>query len=217
MSQPQPPSAPVPLEQTRQAVIQQLCQHFAVDNLTSEALEGRLDRAHAAATLEELRTLVADLPAVPSDAAVAPRSYATPAGVAERQVVLAVMSGTTRKGVWTPARSMHVIAIMGGVDLDFREARIPPGVTEVNVFALMGGVEIVVPPHVCVDASGFALMGAFEQVGRTDPPADPNAPVLRINGFAMMGGVEVSVRLPGERARDARRREREEQKRLGRG
>lgn len=210
--------APVPLEQTRQAVIQQLCAHFAVDNLTSDALEERLDRAHAAATLPELRALVADLPeAAPGTLPAGRRTIAPPSHVPEQQVFVAVMGGAERKGVWTPPRTLYVIAVMGGAELDLREARFAPGVTEIQLFVLMGGAEIVVPPGVHVELSGVALMGGFGAAGRLEPPSDPDAPVLRVSGFCMMGGVDVSMRYPGERPRDARRRERErlkEQRRL---
>lgn len=212
MSQPFPASAPVPLEQTRQSVIAQLAEHFAADNLSVEALEERLDRAHQAATLDDLRVLVSDLPVVHPGATpvAAPRTYVSPATgthVAERQVIVGIMGGAERKGVWTPARQTFVLALMGGAELDYREARLPPGVTEVNVFAIMGGAEIIVPPGVHVDMSGFALMGGFTQTGYAPPPTDPNAPVLRVAGFALMGGVEVNIRYPGERPKDARQRE----------
>lgn len=221
MSQPFPASAPVPLEQTRQSVIVQLTEHFAADNLSVDALEDRLDGAHRAATLDELRALVSDLPAIrPGQPVAGPRTYVSPvtgAHVADRQFIVGIMGGAERKGVWTPARETFVVALMGGVELDFREARMPPGVTELNIFAMMGGAEIIVPPGVHVDLNGFALMGGFTQTGYAPPPTDPNAPVLRIGGFAFMGGVEINIRYPGERPRDARQREkleRAEQKRL---
>jgi Domain of unknown function (DUF1707)/Cell wall-active antibiotics response 4TMS YvqF len=222
MSQPFPASVPVPLEQTRQSVIVQLTEHFAVDNLSVDALEERLDRAHAAATLQELRALVSDLPVLREGVApvAAPRTYVSPATgthVAERQFIVGIMGGAEKKGVWTPARETIVIAFMGGADLDFREARLPPGVTTVNVFAVMGGAEIVVPPGVHVDMSGFAIMGGFGQNGYAPPPTDPNAPILRIGGFALMGGVDISIRYPGERPGEARKRaklEHAERKRL---
>ena len=99
----------------------------------------------------------------------------------------------------------------------------PPGITELNVFAFMGGVQVVVPPGVRVEMNGVALMGGFEERVRTPelPPAD--APVLRIGGFVMMAGVDVSVRYPGETERDARDRQRQlrraakEQRRLDQG
>lgn len=211
MSQQHPSPAPVPLEQTRQATIQQLCGHFAVDNLTAEALEERLDRAHSATTLQALSALTADLPVVAQGAPITgPRTVAPPAHVAERQVIVAVMGGAERKGVWIPPKTLYVLAVMGGAQLDLREARLGPGVTEVMAVAVMGGVEIIVPPGVHVDMSGFALMGGFAQAGRVEPPSDPDAPVLRVSGFALMGGVDVSVRYPGERPKDARKRERVE-------
>jgi hypothetical protein len=222
MSQPFPASTPVPLEQTRQHVIIQLTEHFAADNLSVEALEERLDRAHQAATLDELRSLVSDLPVVHAGTGgvTTPRTYVSPATgthVSDRQVIVGIMGGAEKKGVWTPARQTFVLALMGGVELDFREARMPPGVTEIVIFAVMGGAEIIVPPGVHVDLNGFALMGGFGQTGYAPPPTDPNAPVLRIGGFAMMGGVEVNIRYPGERSKEARQREkleRQEQRRL---
>ena len=215
MSQPTP--MPVPLEQTRERVIQQLCDHFAYDNLTAEALEERLDRAHSAATLEDLRGLVSDLPVVAADATptLGTKTFVSPdrgAHVSERQIIVGIMGGAEKKGVWTPAKQIFVVAMMGGAHLDFREARFGPGVTEVIVFAVMGGAEIVVPPGVHVDMNGLALMGGFSQTGTAPLPTDPNAPVLRIGGFALMGGVEVNIRYPGERPRDARDREKLERK-----
>ena len=98
----------------------------------------------------------------------------------------------------------------------------PPGVTEVNILAIMGGVEVLVPPGLAVETHGFGFMGGFEGVDQVGVDTDPDAPRLLIRGMAIMGAVEVAVRLPGETARDARRRRRElrrrnRQKRLGKG
>jgi hypothetical protein len=218
-------TTPVPLEQTRQHVIQELCQHFAVDNLDGDGLADRLDKAQAATTLDGLRSLVSDLPALRAEGA-ATQSAGLPTvaradGVADQQLVIAIMGGARRTGVWTPPRQLNVITVMGGAELDFREARFGPGVTEVNVFALMGGVEIIVPPNLHLEVNGLAIMGGFDQRAHTlGHPTDPSAPVLRIGGFALMGGVDVKVRLPGEGAFDARRREkvaRREIRRIKRG
>jgi hypothetical protein len=97
---------------------------------------------------------------------------------------------------------------MGGTELDFREAALPQGVTQVQVLAIMGGVEIIVPPGVNVDSHGIGIMGGFEDAGEQEH--DPSAPTLRIAGLAVMGGVDISVRYPGESARDARRRRKQE-------
>ncbi|HEX8455617.1 MAG TPA: DUF1707 domain-containing protein [Longimicrobium sp.] len=222
MSRPEP-LHPVPLEQTRERTIAELCRGFALEHIDADQLQSRLDEAQRASTVDQLRALTADIPAarVPEPISVAGMQLAHPSQVSPQQTIVAVMAGATRKGAWTPSRQLNVIAVMGGAELDFREARMPPGITELNVFAWMGGVEVVVPPGVRVEMNGIALMGGFEEHSRTLDPPPPDAPVLRVGGFALMGGVEVSVRLPGESARDARQRHRElrraakEQRRLG--
>ena len=97
---------------------------------------------------------------------------------------------------------------MGGTQLDFREALLAPGVTEVTVFCKMGGVDIIVPPGLQVDFSGTGIMGGFDMSDEVTPVQDPDAPILRVNGIAFCGGADVTVREPGETAGDARRRRR---------
>ena len=198
---------PVPLEQTRQRIVDQLCDQYAAENLTDAGLEERLTRAYAATSVAELQALVADLPTQAPGTSTAVAT-ARPELVSERQVVLAVMGGAERKGAWTPPKHLHVLTVMGGAVLDFREAHFSPGVTDVTCFVMMGGVEIIVPPGVHVDMNGLALMGGFGHRGTADTPPPPDAPVLRIGGVALMGAVDLQVRLPGETERDVRARER---------
>lgn len=70
--------------------------------------------------------------------------------------------------------------------------------TEINVFAFWGGIQITVPPNVHVDTHGMAIMGGFEQAADQESLAPEGAPTIRINGLAIMAGVEVKVRSPGE-------------------
>ena len=139
---------------------------------------------------------------------------------AKKGFVVAALGGTKRKGRWSPARKNYAVSVMGGVQLDFREAALAPGVTEVKVYTVMGGVDIIVPPGLNVESHGMALLGGFEHKGDTTMHPDPHAPTLRITGLAIMGGVDVSVRQSGESASDARRRrklERRDQRKRLRG
>ncbi len=217
---------PVPahaLGEKREATIKTLIESFAADRLTVEEYESRLDLAHKAGDPASLEKLVRDLNAVvPASAAPAPVGgrrvpAPRPEEVRERQFFVAVMGGVDRRGAWIPARKSFLLALMGGASLDFREARLPPGVTEIDMFVMWGGVEIIVPPDLIVDCGGMAIMGGFEHEGGSPVDAGPDTPVLKIGGFALMGGVEIVVRLPGESARDTKRRLREARKRLARG
>src|SRR6185295_10761269 len=61
-----------------------------------------------------------------------------------------------------PRLRERLVAIMGGVELDLRQAELPPGVTEISAFVLMGGLVVRVPPGVRLETDGFAFMGGFE-------------------------------------------------------
>ena len=210
------------LKAARQRVVETLMEHFANDVLDMTELERRLDVANRSANEAELNELLADLPAtdlpVPVSSVVPARGGApvvvSADRVKERAYMVSLMGGNSRTGRWVPARSNFAVGVMGGFSLDFREAMLGPGVTDVNVFVMMGGAEIIVPPEMAVEVSGFACMGGFDH--ETDEPIrrDPDRPTLRIRGFAMMGGVGVEVRLPGETAREAKKRRRLERKGL---
>lgn len=220
-------NSPVPgpsLADTRERTIQLLIESFASDRLSVEEFESRLDRAHRAQDIGGLEDLVSDLP-VPTAAEPKPAEPAPvvrpvsplPDQVRERQYLVACLGGTERKGSWTPARKNMVLSIMGGTLLDFREAHLAAGVTEVDIFAMMGGIDIIVPPGVVVDSSGIAILGSFAHGPGPQPGTPTDAPVIRIGGLVIMGSVEIKVRMPGESARQARKRLREERRQLRRG
>ena len=200
----------------RERTINALVDHFAHDRLTVEDFEQRLDVANRAVTVADLDTLLADLPVIapePLPATSAPRHPAPLTHARQSQVVVALMGGAERRGHWQPAKHTIVTAAMGGALLDFRDVQLPPGETTVTVVCVMGGAEIIVPPGMNVDSSGIAIMGGFGH--RTPPPSStPDAPCLRIQGLAFMGGVDIFVRHPGETAKDAKIRQRDEQRRL---
>ncbi|PPR20072.1 MAG: hypothetical protein CFH39_02429 [Alphaproteobacteria bacterium MarineAlpha10_Bin2] len=111
---------------------------------------------------------------------------------------LAILSGLQRKGSWRVPKNLRVLAVMGGIDLDFREAVFGPGVSEVNITSVMGGVAVIVPPHLQVECSGVGILGNFEGMNQGNAERDPSAPLLRITGTAVMGALEISTRPLGE-------------------
>lgn len=193
----QPPLPGPTLEDARNEVGRVLSDHFAEDRISVEEFERRLELTFKATTVDAVRAQLAGIATGAPESGVAP--YAPAPAYVESQVerkatktMLAVMSGVVRRGRWNVPKSLNIIAVMGGVDLDMHEARLGRE-THINVFAFMGGAEIKVPADVRVECEGTAFMGGFDD--RTSEPAypGPNAPVIRITGFAFMGGVEVKV------------------------
>jgi hypothetical protein len=211
-----------PIGEIRERTIDRLSDHFANDRLDVEEFERRVDLAHRAGNVSDLEALLGDLPGDPKVALVpvAPAPLATrpaPAALAPSQVrqsstVVAVMSGSRRTGAWAAPRHLRSFAMMGGIQLDFRDAILPPEGLDLTVVSVMGGVDIVVPPELPVVADGLAIMGGFDHVHRAPATPDAGRPVLRVRGFVLMGGVSISMRLRGESERDARRRQRHERR-----
>ena len=196
----------------RERTIAALSEGFANDALDVEEFERRVTLAHTSASAEEITALTSDLPAAPT-ALAKPTVAMAPAGADEGlapETVYAIFGGVDRRGTWNVPRRWRVIAAFGGAQLDLREARFPTGVIDLEVKAVCGGVQIVVPPGLAVEVHGTAIMGGFQDVNRAPAHPDPDAPLLRIHGLALMGGVEITMRLPGESDHQAHRRQKVE-------
>ena len=193
-------SAPV-TDAQREAVAQALSAHFANDRLTIDTLDARMALVYEATSLVELERALAglDLGVRPDTDPGLPALIAAPETVPQRSVAMAVLGGFDTKGSWVVPRQLQVVAVLGGGALDMREARFSAGITEINVAAVLGGVEIIVPPGVRVEVLGSAVMGGFALSGVDESAFSPQAPVLRVRGIAVMGGVDVKVRGPSKK------------------
>jgi len=158
--------------------------------ITMDELDERLEVAYAAKTYGDLAAVTRDLPQpaqAPGTAQRAPvgRIGGTPGA----KFSLAILSGARRAGRWVVPPSYVAVAVMGGVELDLREALFSQPEVTIHAYTVMGGIEITVPEDVDVDVSGVAFMGGFDH--NASGPGVPGAPRLRVLGFALMGGVEV--------------------------
>ena len=165
--------------------------------LTLDELGDRLEAVYAAKTYAELEPIVADLPGVPGTHAPVRHTAGTAADRPVSSVGIGIMGGFERRGPWVVPETFTAVTIMGGGQLDLREARFPAGEVTIRVFAVMGGVHIVVPEDAEVEVAGIGIMGGFDH--RASGPGRPGAPRIRVTGFAFWGGVGVE-RKPPKRA-----------------
>jgi hypothetical protein len=119
----------------REAVVARLRDAAGEGRLTVEELAERIDAAYEARTRAELEPLTADLPApargftpaaAPAAGPVAPARTAPP-------LVFGIMGGGDRKGRWRVPERMTVINVMGGADLDLRDAVLETPEVEITV------------------------------------------------------------------------------------
>ncbi len=106
--------------------------------------------------------------------------------------VYAVMSSSQRRGSWQVPEILTVVAVMGSIDLDLRDAHFGPGVTEIKTTNVMGSIDISVPDDVMVECDGIGFMGQFDEKVRRTPGLSSASPVVRVSGLALMGQTIVS-------------------------
>ena len=167
--------------------------------ITMDELDERLELAYAAKTYADLAAVTRDLPA-PAPGPVAPAMAGRIGGTPRSKFSVAIMSGARRAGRWVVPRTYVGVAVMGGVELDLRDAQFSEPEVTIHAYTLMGGIEITVPEDIDVDVSGIACMGGFDH--NASGPGVPGAPRVRVVGCAVMGGVEVK-RKPPEPIKDA--------------
>lgn len=155
--------------------------------LTLAELEERTQRAYTATTRADLDRLVSDLPAT------------TRSGGRRRaptRWLIGLIGGSTRRGRWRVGRRVNTISVIGGHDLDLRQAELEADEITIVSLSLIGGDDIYLPDFIDLEVSGFSLIGGSEERGSRRTPR-PGAPRVRVLSFSVIGGSDI-WRLPAE-------------------
>jgi hypothetical protein len=189
----------------RERVAERLREAAGDGRLTMDELDERLDLVYAAKTYAELAPITHDLP--DAGGAYVPAASATAAGDVRQyggeppsHTAVAILGGFSRKGGWVVPKTFNAFMLLGGGELDLREARFSEREVSIHVVAILGGCEITVPEDATVHVTGVGIMGAFEHSAAGS--GSPGGPVINVNGVAVMGGVEVKRKPPKKAKRD---------------
>lgn len=157
----------------------------AEGRLTLEELTERLDAAFAAKNRGELEALTADLPQLRA-------ATRTP-----RRRSVGIIGGTELRGRFRVEGTLTIVNVIGGAEIDLREAEVIGHELEIRCLNVIGGIELTVPEGVDVSVELVSVLGGRDV--RLGGAPRPGAPLIRITGFCAIGGVEVRTR--GERRR----------------
>lgn len=187
----------------RERALELLRQASVDGRLTVEELAERAERAAEARTHAELAAITADL--LPAGT---PPSTAFGAGVLGDRVEAhrATFASLERRGRWRLAPRSRYVATLGSVELDLRQAVLPGPEVEIELKAVLGSCELLVPPGTDVRVSGGNTLGSCS-LHLGDELPSPGAPVVHVIVSGALGSVEVRCeqRL-GERLRQEARR-----------
>jgi predicted membrane protein len=101
---------------------------------------------------------------------------------------LAILAGINRGNSSKTFRGGDVTAVMGGCQIDLRQASID-GEAVIDVFAMWGGIEIKVPENWSVSGHVTPVLGGYED--KTRPLGNAADQRLVVRGMVIMGGVEI--------------------------
>ena len=108
--------------------------------------------------------------------------------------IAAIMGGKSFRSTASALTSGSVVAALGGVQVDLRQATIGPEGAEIDVAAALGGVQVFVPKEWMVEVESEIHQGDVEvDVTAADELPD-DAPRLHIRANARAGGVVVKAK-----------------------
>ena len=142
----------------REVVIAQLRQATDEGRISLFEFEERAGEAYAAQFPSQLIPLTKDLPIGPTDLpSPVVEVDASPVQRARRWLV-SIMSESEMRGNWDPGGQTLALSVMGSQVIDLTD--VEASSVSISAFAVMGGVDIIVPDGAQVDIGGFMLMGS---------------------------------------------------------
>ncbi|WP_040518367.1 DUF1707 SHOCT-like domain-containing protein [Gordonia neofelifaecis] len=164
--------------------------------LTPEEYSHRAGDASVARTRSDLDALTRDLPldqlrSVAADAEFG-ETTVSESGAQPVTGASGFFGGTEVGGGAVVGDRLKATALMGGVALDLRNVEYTAPVLTIKCKAIMGGIDITVPPDVTVEVHGRGVFGGFD--GSAAGSGGEGAPRVVIKGFSLMGGVHVQRR-----------------------
>jgi hypothetical protein len=182
----------------RDAAIARLSTAFERDILPVDEFERRTAAVYRATTVARLDELTGDLPDAAGPAADLAADEPGPRTRMPSRITTILSNVERAVRAVVPSR-LTILAVLGNVELDLRDAEFGPGVTEISVRAILGNVEIQLPDGVAVESHGGGILGSFEARparGARNSRARPIGTV-RITGDAILGNVEIEGGSPG--------------------
>lgn len=209
----------------RQRAIEVMTSAWRAGRLTRDEFQERAQKSFAVTYTHEIDSLIADIGGLSRyhghdltpypDAALVPASGESPVhdswqsdrdenlpvryapeGSSGSALSVGVLSGMDKVGNWTVAPTHVSIGFWGGTTIDLRDAVFTSPETTITCIAVMGGVEVIVPPELEVRVSGIGFMGGFGwnklHQARPQRQAPAGNPVVTINGLGFWGGVGIT-------------------------
>ena len=180
----------------RQAAVERLERGLAEGRITAEEFQQRTEAAYAATTTAALRPLLADLPDQPAPPEVVGRR--TPG------YVVNVLGDVRLSASELPRR---VGTVLGNIRIDLRDLRSSDERVELDLWTVLGDIDVILPEGVDGELEGFAVLGN-RRVELAPVPRTPGTPRVVVRAHVVLGDLRLRSLAPGEPVSRWRRRRR---------
>jgi class 3 adenylate cyclase len=200
----------------RQQVIDLLRAHTGAGRLTLDEFSDLAGEVFSARTRRDLNRVLEGLPpgVEPAGPAAPPVPVAAEGNRPSRKLLVGIMNGRNTRGRWRAPAHVTAFACMGGVKVDLRSAVFDTPVIDIYAWAIMGGVDVVVPAGVAVELDGMVIMGG--SADRTAPGVLlPGTPLVRVHARGLWGSVDARTGKSREARRDRDRDRDRDRRRQG--
>lgn len=192
-------------EKRRAALADEITDRYARDEIPMDEFERLVARIHMATEPGELDAVAGelDMMGLPGDrrtgtsAGPGRNPASTPDGFiddSEVQSCMAILSERRHSGSWLAKRNVAAFTVLATQIFDFRHVDLPPGPTTLEAFALLGSIEVIVPPWLPVRMEAMPLMGETKLKPGVSAAPSAGEPELVITGAALLGSISVKAR-----------------------
>lgn len=106
----------------------------------------------------------------------------------------ALLAERRHTGAWLRKRSVAASTFLASQVFDFRDLTLPAGETLVEVFALLGSVELIVPEGLAVRMEVVPVAGDASMSRGVQTREREGQPVLVVSGSVVLGSIAVKMR-----------------------
>jgi len=186
------------MEERKRILIDALTARFSRDELAMDEFERLVSEAQGAKAQSELAVLEASvLGSAPAEArsttGSAERTPAAAGSAADVQNAVAILSERRLRGDWLRGDKVAAVAILGSQIFDFRDVPLAEGPVRMEVLAVLGSVEIIVPPGLSVLMDAFPIAGDASVGKGVETRARAGRPSLVITGNIVLGSLNVRL------------------------
>jgi hypothetical protein len=173
----------------REAAVARLEQALGEGRITVDEFRQRTERAYAAVLAGDLQPLLADLPATPSEVEMV--GSRPPARVVNVMGDI-VLDGGAPLPRWASTG-------LGNIRIDLRDLRTDADVVELELFAGLGDIEVIVPEGVDAQLEGWSVLGN-RKIELAAVPRLAGTPRIVVRAHAILGDLRLRSLAPGESA-----------------